>query len=113
MKKNQNLLTLEQEYKLKTYDTLVAERDMYKRERNEFIKNKASNQEAKTLMSRIDEKIINAYKDRREAFGRHILLMQTILDWEYSGNQHQKEAVREKKAEINKLIRFLKEYSYK
>jgi cell division septum initiation protein DivIVA len=75
-------ITSEQEHKLRTYDSILEERDKYKKERDRLVKDRQLTKDASNIIRLADEiqkKIDLAYRANPIERGYHIKLMNNIL----------------------------------
>jgi hypothetical protein len=98
-------LTPEQEHKLNNYDALKKERDDLLVKSIQKPKEKSS-----PLSKKIADEIIKAYKAPKYLFSYYLKLMKTFQDWEVYGTEEQKQASRQNKGDLERVIKFLNDY---
>jgi hypothetical protein len=98
-------LTAEQQNKLNSYDALKKERD------DLLVKLSQKPKENLTSLSKkIADEIIKAYKAPRYLFSYYLKLIKTFQDWEIYGTDEQKQASKQNKADLERVIKFLTDY---
>jgi len=102
---NKKQLTAEQRSKLTEYDKIKKERD------DLFSKvNQKPKETLTSLSKKISDEIFKAYKAPRYLFSYYFKLIKTFQDWETYGSEEQKQASRQNKADLDRVIKFLAEY---
>lgn len=106
--------------KLKTdYETLKTSKDKeignlknqvkIKNAEIEKLKGWKTNPAPDSLTEQIKQKVIQAYNSTDYLNGYYEKLMKQFLNWEITGNEQQKNAIKETKIEVNKCLKFLEE----